>query len=680
MQRTRVLAEASLVYAIVLGILLLGRLDTLSIWYPLNPDEAQAAANALRLLRDPMPWRSVNGGSNGPINFYVLMVPFAFDQAISFYWVRFIGLALAAASFVCMYLAALHFVSRPIAAVLLAFPTLFYATTTEKNFLHYHSEIMPVFLICVALLLGIRLYERYSFAKAFVLANIGVLIAFTKLQAALFSLVIQLLAVAAMIVAAVGQGRPFFPKVVARLFVTYLPLLLFAALFVYTGAWREFFADYIAAGHGYVWSMLDTQQFLDLVSKGEREYRRFVGIALLVAIAGLVWVAFGWWRGLFTVSPMQPPRMRNILIPAVVILYAMSWWTISRPGRDFQHYLYFGVLPAYAGMLIPFAYARCGGKDAGFVAQAIAVAVACALLIAYPRDLGRAQLATNARQLLQGNLPIGDRFRDGLFPGGDTWLSWVLPSDRSLFVWGWAAEWYVLANAQPATRDTVTAGLSTDPRTRRRTFDDLAASDPLVVIDAVAPGSFRFTDRKAYGIEADPEFGQWLGRKHVLVNPGAEAYECPRMYVDSRHYAERSAQFVDVERVQLDASAGTTGGDGNLPRLFDRSTFERCGDFWSYPVSSAPVIRMSFSPTPLQRVSILNTSAQSGHGTTRSLRASLFASRALILGTQIALERYPRWTNIDVPTELKIDEIRFSQFESDGPEVALNEVIVFARQ
>jgi len=680
MERTRVFAEASLVYAVVFGILLLGRLDTLSIWYPLNPDEAQAAANALRLLRDPMPWRSVNGGSNGPINFYVLMVPFAFGQPISFYWVRVIGLAFVAGSFLCMYLAALRFVSRPIAGVLLAFPTLFYALTTQQEFLHYHSEIVPVFLICVAVLLGIRVYERYSFFGAFGLANIGVLIAFAKLQAVLFSVGIQFAAVVALFIAAARRGRPILLTFAVNLFVTYLPLLLVATLLVVTNTWGDFFADYIAAGKGYVRPMFDARHFYWFVFEGGKEYVRFAAFATALAVAGFLWLAFGWCRGLFTGSPMHPTRSTNILIVAVAILYAMSWWTISRPGREFPHYLYFGVLPAFAGMLVPFAFARRDGKSGGLVAQGITAVIACVVLVAYVSDLRGTRLATNAKQWVQGSLSVPGRLRSGLFPHGSTWLSWVLPSDASLFVWGWAAEWYVLANGHPATRDTVAVGLTSDVRVRHRTFRELAASDPLVVIDAVAPGSFRFTDRMVYGIETDPEFSKWVREKYVLINPGAVTYECPRMYVKSRYFTDRSRQLVDFKRVQLDSSAAVAIGDGNLLRLSDRSTFERCRDFWSYPTSATPVISMSFTPTSLQRVSILNSYGQSRDGATRSLRVSFYAGGELSFGTQVALDEYPRWTNIDVPTARKIDELRLSDLTSDGPEVALNEVIIFARQ
>src|SRR5262249_9148738 len=144
------------------------------------------------------------------------------------------------------------------------------------------------------------------------------------------------------------------------------------------------------------------------------------------------------------------------------ILATISWWTISRPGREFQHYLYFGVLPAFAGMLAPFAFARREEEKSGFATQAITIAIACFVLIAYVSDLGRTRLAMNAKQFVQGNLWIAGRLRDGLFPQGSTWLSWVLPTDASLFVWGWAAEWYVLANGYPATRNTAAAGFTAE--------------------------------------------------------------------------------------------------------------------------------------------------------------------------------------------------------------------------
>src|SRR5512147_1168456 len=102
-QCVRRCAESVLVWMAATIVLVLGRVNAFDTWFPFNSDEAQAGANVVRMLRDPMPWRSVDGGSNGPANFYVLMFPYVFGQPISLYWERVIGVALVSATLVCLY-------------------------------------------------------------------------------------------------------------------------------------------------------------------------------------------------------------------------------------------------------------------------------------------------------------------------------------------------------------------------------------------------------------------------------------------------------------------------------------------------------------------------------------------------------------------------------------------------
>ena len=60
--------------AVLFLFLLAWRWPFLLVAYEYNPDESQMIAGAMTLARDPVFWRSVDGGSSGPLNYY-LMVP-----------------------------------------------------------------------------------------------------------------------------------------------------------------------------------------------------------------------------------------------------------------------------------------------------------------------------------------------------------------------------------------------------------------------------------------------------------------------------------------------------------------------------------------------------------------------------------------------------------------------------
>ena len=50
-----------------------GRWDSMSYPLPLNPDEVQAAANALRIKEYGISWDAVDGNTAGPLNSLILV-------------------------------------------------------------------------------------------------------------------------------------------------------------------------------------------------------------------------------------------------------------------------------------------------------------------------------------------------------------------------------------------------------------------------------------------------------------------------------------------------------------------------------------------------------------------------------------------------------------------------------
>src|SRR4051794_23955123 len=60
---------------LILAVLLAWRWPFLLSADEYNPDESQLIAGAITLRIDPVPWRSVDGFTSGPLNFYPLLLP-----------------------------------------------------------------------------------------------------------------------------------------------------------------------------------------------------------------------------------------------------------------------------------------------------------------------------------------------------------------------------------------------------------------------------------------------------------------------------------------------------------------------------------------------------------------------------------------------------------------------------
>ncbi len=66
-------------------------------------DEDQFIAAAMKLLRDPIFWRSADTGSSGPLNIYPLTVPALFGLKLEYAFSRMIGLGCLVTALVCLY-------------------------------------------------------------------------------------------------------------------------------------------------------------------------------------------------------------------------------------------------------------------------------------------------------------------------------------------------------------------------------------------------------------------------------------------------------------------------------------------------------------------------------------------------------------------------------------------------
>ncbi len=115
-----------------------------------NPDEAQFVAQVLTFVHDPIPWKSFDGNNAGPLDTAVLAVPAAFGFEPSYAAARTVGLLLVAGAIACIY-ALVDTLYGELAGRLAAlFPLAFFATAVSRDFVHYTSETLPLFLLALA--------------------------------------------------------------------------------------------------------------------------------------------------------------------------------------------------------------------------------------------------------------------------------------------------------------------------------------------------------------------------------------------------------------------------------------------------------------------------------------------------------------------------------------------------
>jgi hypothetical protein len=207
-----------------------------------------------------------------------------------------------------------------------------------------------------------------------------------------------------------------------------------------------------------------------------------------------------------------------------ILLLVASFFSIYHAHHPFYHYLLFSIIP-----------------------MSFCVANVLGLMHRINRGMGYAMLAHSVFAALF-LVPIGfaaltsenDFSRAALLPKRDEVLAiarYVKPGDR-MAVWAWRPDYYVKTKTIMATRDPGILALMQWSRYREyfreRFMSDLRAHPPPVIIDAVAPGAFLFTDRATQGIESFPLLDAFV-REHYTQQ---EEVAGVRIFVAKKAFTE----------------------------------------------------------------------------------------------------------------------------------------------
>jgi Malectin domain len=445
-----------------------------------NPDEASMLAGARRLFYDPIFWRSVDGATTGPLDYYALAALRAIGLPLDFATARVANVLCMWGAMVFLWLAARSIMPEwaarisvlPWLAALLGF--------RFGEFLQYSSECVPLLLGSLAIWL---LFRQRWFTLGLVVACLPL----AKLQAAPLAVVLGIAAITRLWRGGRNPAIRFAGGCVSVLLTLSILLTAF-------GVWRDFYESYVRSNWTYAnrpeveWTL---PQFSSFVFRSE--FGRFVG-----------------WMSLW-ILPVAAWR-RRVSREALVAtgLFVGSLYAVYRPGRPFAHYLLFLLLPVSLGAAVALAVAIKHGHHPTLACTAFVL-----VTVAAPTLQGVLQAAPDSLAALSGSstavaAPITNRLS-----------AWAKPGDL-VAVWGWAPELYVLTGTVPATRDPHTqTQIEGGPQRayyRQRFEDDLRAHPPVVFADAVGPLRLAYEDRATQGYESVPELRGFVDANYDLMD------------------------------------------------------------------------------------------------------------------------------------------------------------------
>jgi hypothetical protein len=459
-------------------VLLAGRWPTFFVHDTLNNDEAQAVAQAITALHDPIPWRSFDGNTCGPLNTYILTLPAAFGVPISFFSSRVISVLLQWFDAFAVMCSVDRLAGKTIARIAPLSAALFFACSVKPEFIDYGGETLSIAIGMAALLSILRIGRRSEYA---LLAGVFIgAMPLAKLQSIPLAASILLTALVAIYSASTRRIRDVGLLCAGCVTVQAIILGTSAA----GGSIYDFWESYIVTSVSYVSSNIQPISFL---TSTEQFGLMFCSL-LFVACSGAIIMAF---------RRRSSSRKQVGHAACVWLIFGASIATIYAPGRGSLNYLTFAVFPlvliAAVGLSsilesMPSIRAR----------RLVVLAFATMSLFVQPIRQNQYIGAANAPSPLDKLL-----------------TKYVSPGER-LAIWGWRPQYYVDTQTIMGTRDSITRYQQSavmNPEIgyfRQRYLGDMSKNKPLAFLD-MGQESFGFPH------EAWQELNETIKRDYCYV-------------------------------------------------------------------------------------------------------------------------------------------------------------------
>jgi hypothetical protein len=483
-----------------------------------NPDESQYIAGAMALKHDPVFWRSVDGHTAGPLNFYAVLPLHALGVPLDYFNIRLTGLLL---TWLTLVLAQRLFrtFAPPLAAHLAVLPAaLFFATATDSDFVHYASELLPMMLMALA----VYWQAGRPLASAFTAGCLP----WAKLQA--IPLAVVLIVWPLWRTWRESRRRGVSPvRPVGRVLVGALaPTLLALAALAIFGQLEHFFRRYLLQNLAYVGEGQPLPAVLRELMRRAQDDGQFVFWA---ASATLFLLAAGLGYSLRRQRPSAPFWLGVALLVTAVIC-------IIVPARATLHYALLLFLPAMLclgatlGDFWPHPGLRRG--FIGLILVCTLVPLGLRLRQPVPAMFGRM-----AEHWQRPHTSLGSVLRH-----------WHLPGAR-LALWGWSSSVYVESGLPQATRDTVSMWcIEATPQRdyyRATYVAEIMQHRPALFVDAVGRNATAYSQRGPLGHENFPALAAYVRQHYLLVTD----LEGPRVYVRTDHLERRPMTTEDLNRL-----------------------------------------------------------------------------------------------------------------------------------
>lgn len=502
-------------FLILLGVLFIVRGPTLFLPYGLNPDESQVIAQAITFAERPIPWTHLDTTTSGPLNSWVLMLPYLLGIDPGFATARITAILLIWGSILATYGGIRTFLPRLESAACMLMPAYFWAFAGDPDFLHTSSELFPIFIIAAGSYFLLCSFKDTR-KRNDLLIGIACLslIPFTKLQAT----VIAIPAVAVAVLhhfssRGLRNGVQMLPVIL--LSGCLLPFLILLPVFL-SGGIEHFYRSYLEFSFSYGNSISVGGSITNIFKS------KFLSDAMPFAVMGAITllaicaqnVASNLRTQKWTI--FESTHRWQILFIITILLSAV--YAIIKPGTYFSHYLQFLILPITMLLAVFASELR---KIGEYSIRFLPVVGVCSTII-----LSSITFSFESPYILHWlNPSINQHIQNSA-----SFINQTKQPGDQMVVWGWESDLYIHTQLPSGTREVLTPLIAPNieehcpflfvpPGNKTyyqdRFLEDIQQSKPAYVVDSVHSSSLMMK-HPSLKLEGFPPFADWIQKHYTL--------------------------------------------------------------------------------------------------------------------------------------------------------------------
>lgn len=476
----------------------------------INSDEDHFIAAAMKLVKEPAFWRSVDTGSSGPLNIIPLTIPKLLNIRIDYASARVIGLFLVILSVIFFYYSLKYLYDNRVARIATIPVVLFFSLAVHSNFVHYSGEHFPIAILSTALWITCYVYTRkFSDRMVFIFGAVIGMMPYAKMQGLPVALAITL--IFAHILWTRKESLRQFLKSLATLA---LGLLLFSAInlffLILFSTFEDFWRRYILQNlliYADVKNLTFGEKFSQFISMASSKRLNSSSLFQITSIF-LIAATILFFRESIVRRKLFFTNTFIFFFYSLFIV-VVSIYVVVRPGNPFPHYLLFLVFPC--GFLIGVVIGEIFklSENNAFYKQIkfliLLLMIAASLLQSYNLIKSEHPYLSQRQKYLQ----------DYQTPLVRTILQYASPTD-SMAVWGKRNDLYIETGLYQGVRDGAIKWMvfkGPQQAYHLKSFaEDLLKSKSKVFVDAMAG------EKKIYRYDAYPEIATVIENNYRMVD------------------------------------------------------------------------------------------------------------------------------------------------------------------